>query len=862
MEKPMSLTSGNIYDFAGEVFAQKTITIKTNNVFIKNLTVDGEIRVLADNVTLDGCHAQSICVFGATNALVARCEADSFAIDEAYNCSVILNSAKIIAAGRNTSIYVIDNNVSDKLVLIDNNYIIADGNKAGELCSRDNENVNGNTLTDVDARPEVGSNEDILPHTNKELFVGMPRFTGVANTGLTMTQYTSECAKTSDSIIIPPGAYSAEGTFTLGKDISGKTVYAYGVYYELAETDLSKYPASLLMVNGTADVNVYGIQLGYTLPSSGQVRIVEKTVEDGKYLLRVIPDAGFMDGFTTTNPELYMTWWPEMFFRNEDGTYNYRCDENPKGAHRTTYNYDENGERDGTMTIELLGKGENPYREGKSAQILWNRIPLGTVITCRLAYGNKYSIWVMNSKNVLIRDTVLYGYSSALSVFGGGESENVEFLRYHDTTHSSTLIDKQTYDKYRALEQKWNADFELREEEMPDGSVRYRGAPSRSSSVDAFHVSGSKQGFNITSTLLEGMVDDGNNQHAASSRMHGFHDNGDGTTTIYYKPLVSSVSWWFSEKHPEEDHLGTPQCTPFKAGNRIYAYNPYGKTVCDTLVLDDCIDTEEIDIDLTYGTIHKHIKRTVSSVRVKTCDVDFSALIDPATGKEFDLLDNRFEIVNRITVDNLSYNCTGYTLDNVMVYNGHSRGFLIKAEGVNIKHCTFRNVCYSAILIRPETEWAESTVGRNISIDRCLFDNTGYIFNAITDINQCCIRIQSTSKVASDDTLPIDNIAITNCKFTNNEQRYAIWINSARNVLVKNNVFDAIAGDQLPEEHGVAVTLDTCKNIEISDNVYNYTSYKADVRNVIRGNNYVNIFGNDVTDKDGNAIFPDLTPKA
>ena len=836
-----------------KINTQKTIVINECGAVVKNITAD-EIKIAADNVTLDCCRASVISVSGVTNALVARCKADVIEVCGAFNCPVIKNEAQSIVCQDNTSVYVIDNAVSGKLTLQNNNYIIADGNSIGELCAKNNENANGNTLTDVDYRPAVGANEDILPHTNKELFVGMPRFKSVADTNLTLTEYASECAKEQDSIIIPPGAYAAEGTFKLGADISGKTVYAYGVYYELAETDLSKYPPSLFKIAGAHDVNVYGIQLGYTLPSSGQVRIVEKTIDGDKYLLRVIPDAGFMDGFTTTNPELYMTWWPEMFFRNKDGSYCYRCDENPKGAHKTTRNYDENGNYDGTMTIELLGKGENPYREGKSAKILWERIPLGTVITCRLAYGNKYSIWVQDSQNVLIRDCTLYGYAAALSVFGGGECENVEFLRYHDTTHSASLIDEQTYNKYRAIEQKWNADFEL----SIDDKGRHRGAPSRSSSVDAFHVSGSRTGFDITSTLLEGMVDDGNNQHAASSRMHGFVDNGDGTTTIYYKPLVSSVSWWFAEK-AAENVLGTPHCTPFRAGNRIYAYNPYGKTVCDTHVLEDCTDVEEIEIDLTYGNIHKHITRTVSAVKVKTSDVDFSALINPATDQPFDLKDNRFEIDNRITVDNLSYNCTGYTLDNVMVYNGHSRGFLIKAEGVTMKHCTFREVCYSAILIRPETEWAESTVGRNIVIDRCLFDSTGYIFNAITDINQAAIRIQSTSKVASDDTLPIDNISITGCKFTNNEQRHAIWINSARNVKIKNNVFDAIAGDQLPDEHGVAVTLDTCKNIEISDNQYNYTTYNGDVKNVIRGKNYVNVFGNDVTDENGQPIFPDLT---
>ena len=37
----------------------------------------------------------------------------------------------------------------------------------------DNQNINGNDITNVDARADVGANEDILPHTNKDLFLEM-----------------------------------------------------------------------------------------------------------------------------------------------------------------------------------------------------------------------------------------------------------------------------------------------------------------------------------------------------------------------------------------------------------------------------------------------------------------------------------------------------------------------------------------------------------------------------------------------------------------------------------------------------------------------------------------------------------------
>ena len=150
------------------------------------------------------------------------------------------------------------------------------------------------------------------------------------------------------------------------------------------------------------------------------------------------------------------------------------------------------------------------------------------------------------------------------------------------------------------------------------------------------------------------------------------------------------------------------------------------------------------------------------------------------------------------------------------------------------------------------------TVSRNINIYKCLFDHTGYIFESCTETYNACIRIQSTSTVVSEDTLPIDNISIEGCKFTNNDQRTAIWINSAKNITVKNNTFDAIRKDALcPEIEGTAVLLDTCLNVEISDNVYKLAQYKGDVKNVIRGSNYAKIHGTDVEEKDGTLIFPD-----
>ena len=872
IEKLLGLNSGDVFDGEGAVlpFANE-IVLKTPGVTVKNVTVDAQIKIEADDVTLDnvkaesvsasagglvvqGCEIGSVSLFSCTNALVAQSEIGTLTVTDSYNCALILNKAQSIECCGNTNINVIDNTVKEKLCICHNNYTVADSNIYGNICACGNDNGVGNDLTDVDARPEFGANEDILPHTNKELFVGMPRRNTVANTGLSAWDYICECAKSSDVIILPPAAYACFGGMSVSGDaFKNKTIYGYGAYYEFADTVYANYPSPLLMMHCAGNTKILGLSLGYTLPSSGQVRVVEKITDGAKYKVRVIADAGFMDGLGKSDLSRYMSWWVDIFLNDpETGKARFYCTEAPKGGYDIEQSLDENGNYDGTYIITLHDRGNDPYSEGKPAKRLWEQMDVGNIITCRLAQTGKCSIVVSWTSDVLFRDCVLYGYSGGLAVCGGGGCDNVRFERFHNAVHSATLIDQETYDKYRALEEKWGVSFDIHKDELG----RCRGPVSRSGSVDAFHMAGCSHGFNIISTLVESMVDDGNNQHASSARLHSYTVNDDGTTTFTYKPFITPVAWGF-HKHEEKLEIGTSSCAGFKAGHRLFIYNPYGRKVCDTTVLSDPTVTEKcIDIDLTYDGVRKHVIRDSYSVTVKTCDVDFEALIDYKTGKQFDLSDNGLEMTNRVTVDNLSFNCSGYTLDNVMVFNNRTRGFLIKATEVDIKHCTIRNVSGSGLLLRSETEWAESTIARNINIQQCLFDNIGYMFTATHNPERANIRIESTSTVASEDTLPIDNIVIDRCKFTNNEQKYAIMVNSAKNVKIKGNVFDPIV-NQCERTRGVAVLLKTCMNVEISDNEYNYTHYNGDVRNVICGNNYVNVFGNDVTDDQGNPIFPD-----
>ena len=160
-----------------------------------------------------------------------------------------------------------------------------------------------------------------------------------------------------------------------------------------------------------------------------------------------------------------------------------------------------------------------------------------------------------------------------------------------------------------------------------------------------------------------------------------------------------------------------------------------------------------------------------------------------------------------------------------------------------------------------EPEWGESSVAMDVLVQGCLFDNTGYHMMKYTDYTMSTILIDGTSTKVSEDTLPLTNINIIGNKFTNSKQRHAIYVNSAKNVTIKDNVFDDLTFE-VPDasgrpQTGFAVVLRTCMNIEISDNTYNYKHYDPNnIRSVISGYNFANVTGTDVTNEDGTPKLP------
>jgi hypothetical protein len=217
----------------------------------------------------------------------------------------------------------------------------------------------------------------------------MPRHATVANTGLSFQEYLDKCADDGRGVIIvPPGVYSFLDKPIIGERHSNTTIYLYGVYIEYAETNYHAYKVPLLHLIRAKNVNVYGLTMGAVLPTCGQIRIIKKYIEkdaEGKdmFKLLVATDAGFLDGFTKTDPAIFHTWWPEIFYADENGKAKLYAQYNQQDSHSIQRNLDENGNYDGTMTMTLYDRGTNERGAFTPAKFVFDKINPGTLITCR-----------------------------------------------------------------------------------------------------------------------------------------------------------------------------------------------------------------------------------------------------------------------------------------------------------------------------------------------------------------------------------------------------------------------------------------------------------------------------------------------
>ncbi len=758
----------------------------------QNETVNGDLSVSQDRFIIKNCKIDGdLKLTGAKNCLVAQSEITGRVyLENCFNCTVILCSAfELYATGCN-NMFVIGNNCSGGMTFTENTHLIADKNTSAYVMDVNNIGVNGDNLTEVYDRAECGALRRLQPHTDKDLFVAMERESEIDS--LPIADYIKKEAEASDTVIIPPGVYTVSDTFEL-EGLQNKDIYAYGACIEMTEYK------PIIEIKKFENVNISGLTLSYSQGSCGQIHVLEQI--DEKTLLAVSA-AGLDDEFGKTDTSRFSAGFTDVFRAGE--IY-------PWGTIGGSYDIEKNG--DGTFTVTL--------------KTLVGEIHAGDAIVCRMGGANKHTLIINDSQNLHFCDLVLYGYAAALAVVGGGRNNNVTFTRWHNTNKSAPEIDREDYYRYKYLEEQYGVDLGV----YIDGEGRYRGTTLLVGSVDATHVVGAVRGFDVTSSILEAMVDDGSNQRSSSSRLADIKDNGDGTTTLTYKGYLAEVYYRMN--------AWLCNCSPFLKGDRIRIYTSKGVLVCDTHTLSDAeiVGDHEFTITNTKGE-PKTYQSKYRTVTVETAAVNFAAL------EGYDLSDDHYEMTNKVLVDNLSRNSCDFTFDNVTVQNTRSRGMLMKSTGVTAVNCTFKNLAHTGLYLSTEKEWGESTVCSDITVQNCIIDHTRFINNYHWLPFLAPVSIVGPESEVSRETLLCRNITVEGNRFLNNTNDYQVTVDHAQNVKIRNNYFAPGLYDNQTKPSKVILVRSSI-NVEISDN--RYSPYlEADPSRKIIIEKSENVFGNDI----------------
>ena len=784
----------------------KYYSVNNEVIFAQEITDD--VTITATGIIIQNCKINgNVYIENAFNCLIAQNDVSgNITVKSNYNSVILLNKAQNITAESNINLYVVENTLSGVLTLKNNNYLLTDENTCTEVIADGNQNFNGDNITAVDFRLPHGADLDLLPHANKELFVGMPRQSAVnahdTDGGESIEKYIINRAK-GGIVIVPPGAYASPAPVKLEADSAGTTIYAYGAFMEMLP-----YGNAFVITNGK-DITVKGLVIGYAQQPCGQVTLVE---EIDKYTFLAAPYAGSIDGFGKTDTKFFSGGFTDIFAKGE------------------IYPW---GTLGGAYDIE-------PYENGLYKITIWDSYPFkndikkGTRLANRLVGPDKISILMNYSKNILFKDIFLYCHSACLAVVAGGASENIHFYRWYNGNEAARIIDKDTYDRYRAIEEKYGITGEV----YIDTLGRCRGGTPLICSSDATHINGCRRGVDATSCLFESMCDDGSNQRASSSRLAGVEDNGDGTSTIFYKGSVSQVYClnFFNENNPRP----TPsKCQPISKGDRVLIYTGTGVTFCDTKALSSEVAVEDYDFIISpEGKTPRHYYDTVKKFTVATSALNMAAI------EGFDLSDNHYDMKNKVLVDNLSRNSTGFHFDNVLVRNTRSRGILVKTVGATIENCTFQNLGHTGVLLSVEFVWGESSVSQDITVKNCLFDNVGFINKSFANKTLAPVAIKGLSSTVDEKSLLYKNILIEGNRFINNRNNYAVTVNSAQDVHIINNIFEESVGECNGNSRMV-IDVETSMNVEISDN--KYSKYLENISDGISTRNYKNIYGSDIT---------------
>ena len=287
------------------------VSSKGNHCTVKNCLVKGSSEAVGISLEKD-----------SENGLVAlnviETVQNSISLTECFNCTVLLNSAVKVTANDNKNIYVCENKLGGAISLENNQYVLCDANsfpndgKSHPVINKNNTEYNGNNLHNVNERVEYGANEELLPHTNRDLFLDMERLSSVTDISLTksysLSNYIRTMARQKSIVIVPPGAYTIDSKIQLEVAHANTTVYGYGVYIERNGRDLANndgvisQDGTVLALYNTSNVTVKGVTLGYNFPSAGQIHVLDKLNNNQ---LLVIGNAGYANDFYQTDNNMF-----------------------------------------------------------------------------------------------------------------------------------------------------------------------------------------------------------------------------------------------------------------------------------------------------------------------------------------------------------------------------------------------------------------------------------------------------------------------------------------------------------------------------------------------------------------------------
>ena len=789
-----------------------------------------EVRLCSITLTQDGV---GVLLDSTQNSLVAlsviRGAQESVKLCYAFNTAVVRNSLISVLATESTNIYVCDNEMGGRLVASGNDYVLANGNtypaddKNHAALLSDNTNKNGDTVTDVNARAEVGANEEILPHVNRELFTGMPRRKTVRQYGVEherqLYAYILEEGRQADCVVVAPGAYETEMTAHFTSAHNGLTVYAYGVLSEGIEYEHKSYNIQHIVADGVTDLTVKGLVMGYAQPSCGQIYILKK-LTNSKML--AVTGAGFWNEFSISSG--FNPYFSVTDVKHQKAGTSYSCND----VFITAVEKNE----DGTMTVEI-------------ASDFLDTIGKGDVLLCRTTDRNQVVV-TQYSKNVRYEDVTQYGYAGGFAFVENTNESGTTYYRVADLPKPGRIIDKETYDRYRALEQEYGVDLGISTDELPDGNIRYRGSPAGMGSLDGTHSTACREGSTVISCIFEGMTDDASSQNSVHARLSEVIDNEDGTVTLIYKGNLSARRFGQFGRAAEYDRY----CAPFRKGDRVFIYTSAGQLVCDAPALSDgyYYDT----IRSTYNRVdEKNILRY--AVKVEAEKVNRDAL------RLFDLKDDSHEDLHKVLVDNMSRASANAYFDNNLFLNGATNGPRVKSPGGTVKNCTMRNIAKTATSLVFDIWWGESGTVEGYLFKDNLIDHTGYNLYGAPTIESTSTSYKYTpicimglgGKSLDEDFLLFKDITIEGNKFINRvlvNYNYAIFIRAACNITIKNNDFGYLEDEDWETERFCQVLyLNGAANVELSGNTYS-PFIDGFPEMYVHGDRYKNVFGTDVGD--------------